>query len=258
MIFRQLFPCRNRFGCHGPAISNHHLAVIARFTQPITTRNNVGLGRIRKVTLRLAQWLGRQAHVNRPAVLGLHMIKRPAHDRGNFIAKAWLKAGQARLAHADHRRADRLVRTTFRCERNAAWCGDNHKPCILITGVIQRIQTARNERIIQRANREQSLPKQAVRQTKGGQIQKQIVFGNTQFDMLPAWRTYPFLGRRNLAFAKLIDKVFAAKQSALVHKPAKVGRHRHIRRCRHNTIRQIAVFHLGQFIEDFTKHFLRA
>ena len=69
-------------------------------------------------------------------------------------------------------------------QRDTGRGGHQNEPCILIDRIIQGIEPAGDERIIERADRKQPLAKQAGRQSESGEVQEQIVLGNPQFHML--------------------------------------------------------------------------
>jgi hypothetical protein len=64
------------------------------------------------------------------------------------------------LHHADQRRADRLMRPALGRERDAGRRGDQDEAGILVAGIIQGIETALDEGVIERADRDQPLPEQ--------------------------------------------------------------------------------------------------
>ena len=81
---------------------------------------------------------------------------------GQLIDEGRLEACQPVLRHADQRRGDRLVRAAFRGQRHARGRRDQHEARILIAGIVQRIEAALDEGIIERADRQQPLAEQRV------------------------------------------------------------------------------------------------
>ena len=61
---------------------------------------------------------------------------------------------QARLAERDQRRVDRLVRAAFGPERDPARRRDEQEARILVAGVVEAIEAAGDERVVERADRE--------------------------------------------------------------------------------------------------------
>ena len=76
------------------------------------------------------------------------------------------------------------MRAAFRRQRHAGWRRDQKKPRVLIAGVVQRIEAARDERIVERADRQQPLAEQRMRQSERRQHDEQIVLGDAKLDML--------------------------------------------------------------------------
>ena len=91
---------------------------------------------------------------------------------------------QARLAERDQRRVDRLVRAAFGAERDAARRRDQQEARVLVAGVVERIEAAGDERVVERADREQALAEQVAREAGGGEHQEQVVLGDAELDML--------------------------------------------------------------------------
>jgi hypothetical protein len=70
-------------------------------------------------------------------------------------AKAGSKAASPVLADADQRRADRLVRPALRRRADARGGGDQQEARVLVAGVVQGIEAAGDERVVERADRHQ-------------------------------------------------------------------------------------------------------
>jgi hypothetical protein len=76
------------------------------------------------------------------------------------------------------------VRAALGRQRHARRRADDHEPRILVTGVVQRIETAVHEGIVDRPDRDQPLAEQAVRQPRRAEQQEQVHLGDAQLDML--------------------------------------------------------------------------
>ena len=129
--------------------------------------------------------------VAQPVALGrlalaalLDVVERPRHDGGKLVDVSRLERREPVLRHADQRRADRLVRAAFARERDAGGRRDEDEARLLIAGVVQRIEAARDERIVQRADREQPLAIDRVRQAERRQRDEQVVLGDAELDVL--------------------------------------------------------------------------
>ena len=70
-----------------------------------------------------------------------------------LVEKGRLEGGEPVLAHADQRRADRLMRAALRRQRDAGRRADEQEAGVLIAGVVQRIEAAGDERVVERADR---------------------------------------------------------------------------------------------------------
>ena len=94
-----------------------------------------------------------QPQIDRRPVRALHDVEGMLHHHRKFVGKGRLEIGEVRLAHADQRRVDRLVRAPFACKSDTRGRAHQQEARILIASVIERIEPARNERIIDCADR---------------------------------------------------------------------------------------------------------
>jgi hypothetical protein len=122
--------------------------------------------------------------VDGAAVLGLEVLEGPAHDHGQLVGVGRLEVGEAGLAHADQRRADRLVGAALRGQRGARRGGDQEEARALVAGVDQRIEAAVDERVVERADRQQPRAEQVVGEAEGGQRGEQVVLGDAELEVL--------------------------------------------------------------------------
>ena len=102
--------------------------------------------------------------VAQPVALGrfafagaLDVVERKREDRREFVDEGRLEGGDAVLRHADQRRCDRLMRAALGRERDAGRRRHQDEARILIAGVVERIETALDERIVERADRNEPL-----------------------------------------------------------------------------------------------------
>ena len=131
---------------------------------------------------------------------------------------------QARLAERDQRRVDRLVGAAFGAKRDAARRRDEQEARVLVAGVIERIEAAGDERVVERADREQPLAEQIARKARARRAS-----GTRLFSAIPSSICWPlfaptiFAPRQSLPWRK--HRPFrAAEQAALVDPGAEVGR----------------------------------
>ena len=78
------------------------------------------------------------------------------------------------------------MRAAFRRQRDARRRRHQDETGILVTGIVQRIEPAGNERIVECADRQQPLAIDGMRQAQRRQQDEQIHLGNAELDMLAA------------------------------------------------------------------------
>ena len=197
-VFRHQADSFDGFRRDRAGVGNHDLAIGPRLALPIGAVDDLLAQLGRHFALHLFDRTCRKPQIDRaaglvakPVALGrcsigvlLHIGKGPGHDDGQFVDVGRLKAGEAVLRHADQGLGNRLMRATFARERNAGRRCDQHEARVLIAGIIQCIEAARDEGIVKRADRQQTLAVDAVRQAKRRQQDKQIHLGDAEFDML--------------------------------------------------------------------------
>ena len=140
--------------------------------------------------------------VAQPVALGrcavavlLDVVERERHDRGKLVDERRLERRKPVLRHADQRLRDRLVRAALGRERDAGRRRDQDEARVLVAGVVQRIEAARDERIVQRADRQQPLAVDRMRQAERGQQDEQVHLGDAELDVLALRRELPVEGR---------------------------------------------------------------
>ena len=84
------------------------------------------------------------------------------HHRRELVGKRRLVMAQARLAEGDQGRVDRLVRAAFRPEGDPARGGDEEEARVLVASIIETIEAAGDERVVERSNREQTRSEQVA------------------------------------------------------------------------------------------------
>ncbi len=82
---------------------------------------------------------------------------------------------------------------TLAGERHARRRGHEEEAGILVAGVVQRIEAAGYERIVERADRQQAFAEQRMRKAGGAEQQEEVHFGNAELDVLPLGRELPLL-----------------------------------------------------------------
>src|SRR3546814_11793387 len=72
----------------------------------------------------------------------------------------------------------------WRSEVCSADLGDEQETRVLVAAVIQGIEAARNEGIVDGADRQEARPKQRSRESQGCEHQEEIILRDAEFDML--------------------------------------------------------------------------
>ena len=132
---------------------------------------------------------------------------------------------KAGLAECDQRRIDRLVRAALRPKRDPARGRHEQETRILVASVIQAIETASDERIVERPDRKQPLSEQVARQAERAQHQEKIGFRDPELDMLTLVCRCPFLRAGNLCGGEDVLDLASFEQPALVDPRSEIGRH---------------------------------
>src|SRR5947207_10117158 len=116
------------------------------------------------------------------------------------------------------------MRPALRRQRNARWRCHHHEPRILVAGVVQRIEAALDEGIVQGRNRQQPFAVDMMRQPERRHQDEQIHFGDAEFDVLALWGKVPIEGRRYLLTSKEVSLLGACQQAPAVDPGTGSGR----------------------------------
>ena len=158
------------------------------------------------------------------------MAETPAHDHSEFIDKGRLERGQPVLRDADQGRRDRLVRAAFRRQRDARRRRRHHETRVLVAGIVQRIEAALDERIVQGADRQQPFAVDLMRQPQRRHQDEQVHLGDAELDVLSLRRKIPVEGRGDLLLPEQIGILGLGEQSAAIDPGAEIGRDRDVGR----------------------------
>src|SRR5690625_7798203 len=107
----------------------------------------------------------------------LQVVEGPFKDQGQLVREGRLEGGQPVLRHADQWRADRLMSAAFGCEADTRRRAHDDEAGVLIAGVVEGIETALNEGVIERSDRQQTGSEQRVRQSQSRESNEEIVLG---------------------------------------------------------------------------------
>ena len=106
--------------------------------------------------------------------VALHVVESEAHHHGKFIEKSRLEGAEPVLRHADQRRCDRLMGTALRRKRDAGGGRDQHEARILIAGIIELIGRAQDEGVVKRADRQEALAVDRMREAKRAEHDEEV------------------------------------------------------------------------------------
>ena len=144
------------------------------------------------------------------------------------------------------------MRATFARQRDARRRRRQDEASILVAGIVQRIEPARNERVIKRADRQQTLAIDAVGKAEGRQQDEQIHLRNAQFDVLAFGREFPVECRGDaLAFERVSHRL-TRKQPAAVNPGPQIRGYGNVRRCGDDMAREVVVVS-SDLVEDRAK-----
>ena len=148
------------------------------------------------------------------------------------------------------------MRATFGCESHACGCCHQQEARALTTCVVEAIEPAIDQRIVERADGNESLTEEFSREASGGKHEEQIVLRNPKFDMLPAWLLRPLQRRGDTRVAERVRTFSAREDAALIDESAEVRRDGHIRRGGEQRVRERAAMS-GQVIQNLAERHLR-
>ena len=132
------------------------------------------------------------------------------------------------------------MRAAFTGERDARRRRDQNEARLLVAGVVQGIEAARDEGIVERADRQQAFAENAVAQSHRRQHQEQVVLGDAELDVLAPRGLAPQLRRHDFQLAEHILRFGMAEQAAPVDPGAEIGRDRDVGRGRQDICRERA------------------
>ena len=148
---------------------------------------------------------------------------------------------QAGLAERDQRRVDRLVRAAFGAERDPARRRDEQEARVLVASVIEAIEAAGDERIVERSDREQPRARTGRRRARPRRASGTGCSRRCPSSMCwPLLVARPFLRRRNLCLGENVGDFPAAEQAALVDPGAEIGRNGDVGRGGDDPVGEIA------------------
>ena len=148
------------------------------------------------------------------------------------------------------------MRAAFAGERDAGRRRHQDEARILVAGVIERIEAARDERIVERADRQQPFAVDAVRQAERRQQDEQVHLGDAELDVLALGRELPVEGRGDVLALEGVGHGLAREQAAPVHPGAEIGRDGDVRRGGDDAPREVAVA-AADFVEQRAEAGLR-
>ena len=155
--------------------------------------------------------------------------------------KAGSKEASPSCADADQRRRDRLMRAALRRQRDAGRRRRQHEARVLVAGIVHRIEAALDEGIVERADRQQPLAVDGMRQAQRREQDEQVHLGDAELHVLALRREIPVEGRRDLLAAEQVGFLGAGKKPAAIDPGAEIGRDRNVGRRRDDARRKLAI-----------------
>src|SRR3546814_8167547 len=89
---------------------------------------------------------------------------------------------------------------------------DQEEARILIAAIVERIEAARDERVIDGSHRDQPRTEMGGCKPKRGEHQEEVVLGNAKLDMLSRLMRCPFLRRRDFRLLEHVRKLLSAEE----------------------------------------------
>ena len=220
-------------------IGDHRAGPRRRRAHPVAPRDHA-LGEARGAGAGLLQRPGREAQVDRPALLGLQVAEGPLHHGGELVREGGLVGREAALPHADQGRRDGLVRPALRRERDPRGRARHEEAGVAVAGVVERIEAPRDERVVERADRDQAPPEEGVRQPRDAQREEEVHLRDAELEVLAVRAEGPLLRRGHALVAEGVAKLAPVEEPAPVHPRAEVGRHGDVRRHGEDAVRERA------------------
>src|SRR5262249_5874102 len=155
--------------------------------------------------------------------IALDVVEGKREDRRELVDECRLEGGEPVLGEPNERGCDRLVRAAFGRQRDARRRRRQNEAGVLVAGVVERIEPALNERVVERADRDEALAVDRVREDERGEENEQIHLGDAELDVLASGREIPTKRRGNALAAERIGERLAGKYSARVHPGAEIG-----------------------------------
>src|SRR6185312_7331419 len=123
----------------------------------------------------------------------------------------------------DERRGDRLMRAALRRKREARRRRHQDEAGLLVAGIVERIEAALNERIIERTDRDQAFAIDRMREPERRQQGEQIHLGDAELDVLALGREVPVERGGNALALERVGELFTGEQSAAVDPRSEIG-----------------------------------
>ena len=131
------------------------------------------------------------------------------------------------ISGVDHR----LMRAALGRQREARRRRHQHEARVLVAGVVQRIEAARDEGIVERADRQQPRAELRLGETQRRQQQEEIVLGDAELDMPAVRRAAPISApRAACARGRRRHAACGANTPDLIDPAAEIGRDRDVGR----------------------------
>ncbi len=170
----------------------------------------------------------RQPEIHRLAAVlrwALDFRQGPAQEDRELVGIGRLEPDEPRLRQADQRLDDRLMGAALGRQRHPRRGRHQDEAGILVERIVERVEPALDERVVDRADRQEPRAEQRPRQTERGQLQEQIVLGDAELDVLALRPHRPALRRDDPFLAKGVGALGAIEDAAAIDPGAEIGRH---------------------------------
>src|SRR3546814_21029440 len=115
---------------------------------------------------------------------------------------------------------------------------DQEEARILIAAIVERIEAARDERVLDGSHRDQPRTEMGGCKPQRGEHQVEVVLGNAKLDMLSRLMRYPFLHRRDFRLVIHVRTLLSPEEAMLLDDSAQVYGLGVLRRVANNPVGQ--------------------
>ena len=193
----QRLPGGERLGRDRAGIDQGRLRARARLAQPVAAGESARLPALVR-PLDLGDGAGGEAQIDALAVRRLHQPEGLLHEQGQLVGEGGLVMARPGWPSAISGGLIDWWAPPSGPSVTPDGRRDQQEAGVLVAGVVERIEAAGDERIVDGADREQPGAEQVAGEAQRGEHQEQIVLGDAELDMLAGVGGAPFLRRGDL------------------------------------------------------------